>query len=203
MTTQRVLVVGASGLIGGAVADLLEQRGHEVVRASRSTGEQVDLTDEASVADLLRRVTTAGPLHAVVAATGKVPFKPAAELTVEDYRAGLLDKALGQIALVVHGAPLLAERGSFTLTSGILSHSPVPTGAAASVANGAVEGFVRAHAATLPGGARINAVSPNVLAEAEGYHPSFPGFLPVPAADVAATYVRAVEGVETGRVLDV
>ena len=203
MTSQRILVVGASGLIGGAVADLLEQRGHEVVRASRSSGERVDLTDESSIAALYERITADAPLHAVVAATGKVPFAAASELTVEDYQAGLLDKALGQIALVVHGAPLLAERGSFTLTSGILSHSPVPTGAAASAANGAVDGFVRAHAATLPGGARINAVSPNVLAEAEGYHPSFPGFLPVPAADVAATYVRSVEGVETGRVLSV
>jgi len=203
MTSQRILVVGASGLIGGAVADLLEQRGHQVVRASRSSGERVDLTDDTSVAALYERVTADGPLHAVVATTGKVSFAAAAELTVEDYRAGLLDKALGQISLVVHGAPLLAERGSFTLTSGILSHSPVPTGAAASAANGAVDGFVRAHAATLPGGARINAVSPNVLAEAEGYHPSFPGFLPVPAADVAATYVRSIEGVETGRVLPV
>ena len=42
-----------------------------------------------------------------------------------------------------------------------------------------------------------------MLAEAEGYHPSFPGFLPVPAAHVAATYVRSIEGVETGRVLEV
>ncbi len=203
MTSQRILVVGASGLIGGAVADLLEQRGHEVVRASRSSGERVDLTDESSIAALYERITADAPLHAVVAATGKVPFAAASKLTVEDYRAGLLDKALGQIALVVHGAPLLTGRGSFTLTSGILSHSPVPTGAAASAANGAIDGFVRAHAATLPGGARINAVSPNVLAEAEGYHPSFPGFLPVPAADVASTYVRGVEGVETGRVLSI
>jgi NAD(P)-dependent dehydrogenase (short-subunit alcohol dehydrogenase family) len=203
VTSQRILVVGASGLIGGAVADLLEQRGHEVVRASRSSGERVDLTDESSIAALYERITADAPLHAVVAATGKVPFAAASELTVEDYRAGLLDKALGQIALVVHGAPLLTGRGSFTLTSGILSHSPVPTGAAASAANGAVDGFVRAHGATLPGGTRINAVSPTVLAEAEGYHPSFPGFLPVPAADVASTYVRSVEGVETGRVLTV
>lgn len=191
----------AGEVVAGAVADLLEQRGHEVVRASRSSGERVDLTDESSIAALYERITADAPLHAVVAATGRVPFAAASELTVEDYRAGLLDKALGQIALVVHGAPLLTGRGSFTLTSGILSHSPVPTGAAASAANGAVDGFVRAHAATLPGGARINAVSPNVLAEAEGYHPSFPGFLPVPAADVAATYVRSVEGAETGRVL--
>ena len=200
MSSLRVLVVGASGLIGGAVADLLTERGHEVVRASRSGDEQVDLLDEGSIAALYARV---GALDAVVAATGSVPFKPAGELTVADYRAGLLDKALGQIALVVRGAPLLRERGSFTLTSGVLSRDPVPTGAAASAANGAVDGFVRAHAATLPGGARINAVSPTVLAEAEGYHPSFPGFLPVPAAHVAATYVRSIEGVETGRVLEV
>lgn len=200
MSSLRVLVVGASGLIGGTVAEVLEQRGHEVVRAARSSGERVDLTDPASIQALYERI---GPVDSVVAATGKVPFKPLAELGVEDVRTGLLDKALGQIALVTLGAPRLRPGGSFTLTSGVLAHSPVATGAAASAANGAIDAYVRAAAASLPGRHRINAVSPNVLAEAEGYHASFPGFTPVPAADVAQAFVRSVEGVETGQVFSV
>lgn len=39
-----------------------------------------------------------------------------------------------------------------------------------------------------------------MLLEATGYHASFPGFVPVPAATVAEAYVRSVEGVETGRI---
>ncbi|EWS81568.1 short-chain dehydrogenase [Brachybacterium phenoliresistens] len=200
MSRSRVLVVGASGLIGSTVADLLDQRGHEVVRSSRSSGERADLTDPASIEALFERI---GPVDAVIAATGSVPFKPLPELGVEDFRAGILDKALGQIALVTLGAPRLRPGASFTLTSGILAQSPVATGAVASAANGAIDAFVRAAATTLPGGARINAVSPTVLAEAEGYHASFPGFVPVPAATVAQAFVRSVEGVETGQVFAV
>lgn len=55
----------------------------------------------------------------------------------------------------------------------------------------------------LPGRQRINAVSPTVFTEAlDVYGSSFPGFLPVPLRDVAATYVRSVEGVQTGQVFE-
>ena len=55
----------------------------------------------------------------------------------------------------------------------------------------------------MPRGMRINAVSPTVLAEAESYHSSFPGFPQVPAADVARTFVRSVQGVETGQIFKI
>lgn len=48
------------------------------------------------------------------ATTGSVPFKSFAELTTEDYLAGLQDKALGQISLVLSGLPQLTDGGSFT-----------------------------------------------------------------------------------------
>lgn len=196
--SQRVLVVGATGLIGRHVADALVERGHDVIRASRSGAERVDLADESSIADLFARL---GHIDAVVAATGSVPFRPFAELTPADYRSGLADKALGQIALVAQGAATV--RRSFTLTSGILADQPVATGAAASVSNGALNAFVVAAATGLPAGVRINAVSPNVLADAPGYHDSFPGFEPVTTADVVRAYVRSVEGVESGRIFSV
>lgn len=200
----RVLVVGSTGLIGGAVVAALEERGHDVIRASRSADERVDLRDPSSIDALYARV---GELDAVVSATGSVPFKPVPELTVDDYRSGLVDKTLGQIALVVAGAGRV--RGSFTVTSGILADQPVATGAAASVANGALNSFVIAASTGLPGiggghaRVRLNAVSPNVLEDAPAYHDSFPGFAPVATDDVVRAYVRSVEGVETGQVFSV
>lgn len=50
---------------------------------------------------------------------------------------------------------------------------------------------------------RINCVSPTVLADSTAYHGSFPGFPPVPAAEVALAYLRAVSTPITGRVLKV
>lgn len=192
---KKVLVIGAGGLIGGAVADVLAQS-HEVVRSSRTDGERADMTDPGSVRSLFERV---GPLDAVVSCAGVVPFKPLAELSAEDYRAGLESKVLGQLNLVTEGLAHVRDGGSFTLITGVLSREPIATGAAASTANGAVESFVMAAATELPRGIRINAVSPSVLAEAHAYHASFAGYPQVPAADVARAYVRSVDGVETGK----
>jgi hypothetical protein len=64
-----------------------------------------------------------------------------------------------------------------------------------------VEGFVKASAVELPRGLRINCVSPTVLAESVGYHEYFTGFIPVPAAEVALAFVRAISTPITGRIL--
>jgi NAD(P)-dependent dehydrogenase (short-subunit alcohol dehydrogenase family) len=197
---QNILVIGASGLIGSAVADALETGGHRVIRASRSTGERVDIRDADSLTALFARV---GPLDAVVITTGSVPFRPVDELTLDDFRAGFEDKTLGQISAATIAASHLRDNGSITVTTGILSDRPVPTGAAASVANGALNAYVRAAAPSLPRGLRINAVSPNVLIEAPGYHASFPGFTPVAVADVARAYADVIEGDSTGAVISV
>lgn len=192
---KKVLVVGATGLIGQTVADTLAQE-HEVVRSSRNDGERADMSDPASVRALFEHV---GPVDAVVSCAGAVPFKPLAELAAADYEAAVQEKVLGQVNLVTEGLAHVRDGGSFTLISGVLSREPIATGAAASLANGAVESFVMAAATELPRGIRINVVSPSVLAEAEAYHPFFPGYPQVPAAEVARAYVRSVAGVETGK----
>ncbi|MFD1213018.1 short chain dehydrogenase [Arthrobacter sp. GCM10027362] len=144
-----------------------------------------------------------GTVDAVVSCTGSVPFKPLTELDEADYRAGFADKVMGQVSLVTEGLAYVADKGSFTLVSGILAREPIATGVAASLANGALESFVMAASAEMPRGIRINAVSPTVLAEAAGYHPYFPGFPQVAAADVARAFVRSVQGIETGQVFKV
>lgn len=53
---SRVLVAGASGRVGSRLATLLSARGHDVVRASRSTG--VDLLTGAGLDESMRGVNT-------------------------------------------------------------------------------------------------------------------------------------------------
>lgn len=169
-----------------------------MIAVSRSTAPAVDTTDEASIEALFAEV---GEVDAVIVAVGSVPFKPVGELTRDDYRAAFLGKVLSQLDVVRIGTPFVRDGGSFTLTTGILAREPIATGAAASMANGAVESFVIGAAPELPRGIRINAVSPTVLAEATGYHDAFPGFPPVASDVVGLAFVRAIEGVGTGRVL--
>jgi NAD(P)-dependent dehydrogenase (short-subunit alcohol dehydrogenase family) len=67
--------------------------------------------------------------------------------------------------------------------------------------NQMVEGFVKAAAVELPRGIRINCISPTVLAESIAYHAYFTGFTPVPAAEIAFAYLRAISYPITGRIL--
>ena len=174
---------------------------HELVTASRSSGDvNVDIREPDSIAAMYEQV---GRVDAVACAAGGAPYKPLTELSYEDLQAGTADKLLGQVELVRQGITHVADDGSFTVITGILARHPIRTGAVSSLANGALEAFVRAAAIELPRGQRINAVSPTIFTEAlEVYGSYFPGFLPVPLTEVAATYVRSIEGVETGRVYE-
>ena len=194
---MKTLVIGATGLVGGAAAAALEAFGDEVLRASKSSELAVDVTDARSIQALFDQV---GTVDAVVCAVGNVPFKPLADLSAEDYLSAYRGKVASQVDVVRIGAPYVADRGSITLTTGILAREPILAGAAAALANGAVESFVISAAAELPRGLRLNAVSPTVLVEATGYHSSFPGFGQVSAAEVGHAYVKAVHGLQTGRV---
>lgn len=109
---------------------------------------------------------------------------------------------MGQVNLVRFGVDALADRGSFTLTSGFLSRFPMPGSAAISLVNAGLEGFVRAAALDLPRGLRINAVAPGWVYETLVAMKRDPG-TGAPAARVAQAYVKSVEGDMTGQVDDV
>ncbi|HWI25005.1 MAG TPA: short chain dehydrogenase [Lysobacter sp.] len=198
---MKILLVGAHGTVGRGVAAELGQR-HEVLDAGRKGASvTLDLADRDSIR---RALDTVGPLDAIVAAAGQVGWKPLLELSPEDWAYSVANKLMGQVTLALVGQQYLRDGGSITLTSGVLRENPVPYGAAASLANGGIEAFVRAAAIELPRGLRINAVSPGVLLESmDSLGPFFRGFEPVPAARVALGYARSVEGAETGRVFEV
>lgn len=195
---MRILLVGAAGTLGTAVHEVLGTRGHDVLTAGRSGGDlRYDITDPAQVRELYDR---AGRVDAVVSAAGQVPYKSVGDLTPDDYLSAFTGKVLSQIDLVRQGLPRIAERGSFTLITGVTTREPIVTGAAASMANGAVEAFVRAAAIEIAP-QRINAVSPTVFTESLDHYGSFfPGMPPVDLAVVAQAYVRSVEGPQTGQV---
>jgi NAD(P)-dependent dehydrogenase (short-subunit alcohol dehydrogenase family) len=108
---------------------------------------------------------------------------------------------MGQINLVRAALPFIADRGSFTLISGIVPDEPIAGGMIIGTINQTVEGFVRGAAFEPPRGIRINCVSPTVLAESVAYHPLFPGFAPVAASDVGRAYLRAIATPVNGRVV--
>jgi len=191
---MRILVVGASGTIGKAVAEALAAR-HEVVRASRNGEQKVDITQPESICALYQRV---GRVDAVVSCAGSGVMKPLASLSDDDIRLSLADKLMGQVNLVRFGLDHVNDNGVFLLTAGIFSKQPMPGVTPLAMTNGALESFARAAALDLPRGIRINTISPPFIKET-AEKMGLPGGLP--AVENAKTYVALVEGKETGQVV--
>ncbi|HEX5819810.1 MAG TPA: short chain dehydrogenase [Gemmatimonadales bacterium] len=193
---MRVLVVGATGTIGQAVADALRAR-HEVVAVTRKSSPGVDLGEPASIRALYQAV---GPVDAVVCVAGAAAWKPLADLGDADYAFSLANKLMGQVNLVRYGREAVRANGSFTVTSGILAQRPMPGSAAVSLVNAGIEGFVRAAALEIGDGRRVNVVSPGWVSETlekMGQDPKGG----TPAHVVAEAYVASVEGSMNGAVI--
>jgi NAD(P)-dependent dehydrogenase (short-subunit alcohol dehydrogenase family) len=188
----KVIVVGASGTIGGEVAAALDAR-HEVIRASRRGDPAVDLANPESVGALFGAVDGA---DAIVSCAASAPLTP---LLDESFLATTEAKLTGQVELARRGGEHLRDGGSITLTSGKIPDA-TPGSAGGALVNAGIEAFVRAAAVEMPRGIRLNAVSPGWVREtlarlemdqAEG----------TPAAVVARAYVDSVEGGMTGEIL--
>ena len=194
---MKVVVIGATGTIGKAVADALAGR-HEVVRASRAGPVKADLDDRAS---LDRLFETVKDVDAVVCCAGSAAFKPLAQLTERDLHLGLRSKLMGQVNLTRAALGKLRDGGSITLTSGVLAHEPMQGGAAISLVNAALEGWVTGAAIELPRGLRLNVVSPPWMSETLVALKMDPKG-GIPAATAAKAYVASVEGKENGKTID-
>jgi NADP-dependent 3-hydroxy acid dehydrogenase YdfG len=75
---MKVIIIGASGTIGTAVAKELEQK-HEIIRAGRNGLDvTVDITSVDSIKNMYKQI---GKVDAVISTTGGAHFGPVSELT--------------------------------------------------------------------------------------------------------------------------
>jgi NAD(P)-dependent dehydrogenase (short-subunit alcohol dehydrogenase family) len=126
-TKMKILLVGASGVLGRAVAAELGAR-HTIIAAGSKSGDvTIDIADPASIIAALDKV---GPVDAVACAAGAVNFAPlsaftAAPIASSLYGLGLASKLMGQVNLALAAIPHLADGGSITLISGVLTYDPM------------------------------------------------------------------------------
>lgn len=150
----HVLVVGASGGIGGAAADAFAAAGARVARPGRG---ELDITDEASVAAFFANARSFD--HVVVAAAA-TKTGPIASLAQADAEAAMNSKFFGAYRVARHAR--IADGGSLTLVSGFLATRP----SASSVLQGAINAALEALARGLAlekAPVRVNAVSPGLV----------------------------------------
>jgi NAD(P)-dependent dehydrogenase (short-subunit alcohol dehydrogenase family) len=174
---QTVLVIGRGGGIARAVTLAACDAGAQVVAAGRDqrtlaavyagepeiTTETVDLTDEASIADLGRRLDGVG--HVVSTASARAHGR-VADLDRDAIRRSLDTKVIGPLMLAKRLAPRMAAGGSFVLFSGV----PRPrsrSGPWGWLTNGAADVLARSLALELAP-IRVNAISPGWSTPAPG-----------------------------------
>ncbi|UZJ34237.1 short chain dehydrogenase [Streptomyces endophytica] len=185
---MKIIVIGATGTLGSAVARHLTARGHEVVRAARRGPVPVDLADPVSLDALF---ATVRGVDAVICCAASGQLTPLDSPSDEEFTTGLDGKLLGQVHLVRRALHHLRDGGAVILTSGTFAE-PTPGGAFGALVNAGLDAFVRAAALELPRGLRLDVVSPGWVAEtlaglgldpAEG----------TPADEVARAYVDLLD----------
>lgn len=194
-TEMKILVIGAGGTIGNAVAERLAVR-HEVVRASRRGPARVDMADTATIDALFAEVGTVTAVVCCAVSGGLAPLNIESD---KDFWSGLDGKLVGQVNLVRQALAHVRDGGSVTLTSGRFAQ-PVPGSSLGHLINAGLEAFVHAAAPEMPRGIRLNTVSPGWVREtrlALGMDPA----AGTPVAAVARLYLDAVEGTAHGRTL--
>ncbi|ONI90404.1 short chain dehydrogenase [Actinosynnema sp. ALI-1.44] len=197
---MRIIVVGGAGTIGRRLVPALDQAGHEVVVAGRTSGEvRVDLVDHASIEAMYREV---GPVDAVVSIAAHGALDDFATLTADALAENMRAKFFGQVDLVLTGQHHCADGASFTLTSGIFADEAWPRVTGGGVISGALHSFVLSAAIELPRGMRVNVVSPTLVSDSvDAFDSHFPGMRPVPMEEVVGHYLQCVDGGDTGQII--
>lgn len=194
---MKILLIGASGTIGKAVAQNLSLQ-HDVISANYSGGDvQVDLGNVESIKAMFAAV---GSVDAIISTAGLANFGALNDMTDTDYQLALQNKLMGQVNLVRLGKEMINQGGSITLTSGILSREPMHGSAIVSMVNGALESYVKAAALELDS-LRLNVVAPIFVKETMAMM-GMPTDSGLSAADTASAYVAAVSGDMHGQTLD-
>lgn len=139
------VVVGASGALGGAIADRLREKGLTVVAVARGGECAADIGSDAAVTAIADAVTAAGdgPVRMVVQAAGLPPAGPLETIEPDALGRAVALKAGGLLRLI-RAVDNRLERGSrIVALGGHYGSEPAPYACAAGVTNAALANLVR------------------------------------------------------------
>ncbi|MDJ0768904.1 MAG: SDR family oxidoreductase [Ilumatobacter sp.] len=153
MQGSSVLIAGASGGLGSAIARDLAARGATLTLAARSSERlaavdapghrvAVDLrSPEACEAAVRAAVEHAGGLDVVVNAVGVVAFGPVADLSIDAMEELFLTNTFVPIMLARAALPVIREGGAIVNISGVIAEQNLPGMAAYGASKAAVRSF--------------------------------------------------------------
>jgi short-subunit dehydrogenase len=210
LTGRTVLLTGATGGIGHAIARALHARGATLVLTGRRTEVLEPLARETAAtaiaadlsqpADVDRLIAEAGDADVLVANAALPASGALVGFTVEEIDRALDVNLRAPIVLARHFAEALAARGEGHLVfiSSLSGKSGQPGSALYSATKFGLRGFVQGLRGDLaPRGVGVSAIFPGFIREAGMFHDSGtklpPGIGTSTPQDVAAAVVRAIE----------
>jgi NAD(P)-dependent dehydrogenase (short-subunit alcohol dehydrogenase family) len=178
--SQSVLILGASGGIGSAVARVLTDNGMKVALAARDRErlealsnelggapfETVDATDIGSVETLVSGMASRlGRLDGLVNCVGSILLKAAHQTSEDEWRQTLAANLDSAFAAVRAGAKAMRKTGgSIVLMASAAARVGLPSHEAIAAAKAGVIGLGRSAAATYAAkGIRVNVVAPGLV----------------------------------------
>ncbi|WP_409317335.1 SDR family oxidoreductase [Pseudomonas sp. KCJK9016] len=179
LDNQTVVIIGGSSGIGAAVASNAAERGARVYSVGRRVEtsethngvrhETADVTDNASLRQLFESIGAFD--HLVITAGPSVSAKPLADSDLLQAQQAFDVKFWGTLRAIQAALPYLSERGSITLTSGLLSRKFVAGQFIKTTLNAALESLAKQLAKELAkelAPRRVNVISPGVT-DTEAY----------------------------------
>ncbi len=163
--TKKILIIGASHGIGGALLKELQKENCEILAWNRSEIEgagiqysQVDITSDAPLPAI------DGALDGLVYCPGSINLKPFGRINKNDFLAEMEINLFGAIKAIQHALPNLkqAENASVVLFSTVAVQSGMAFHASIAAAKGAVEGLTRSLAAEFAPKIRFNCIAPSL-----------------------------------------
>lgn len=194
---MKILLIGATGIIGRAIKDALPTD-IELITATRTSGDvRLDMSDTNA---LRRAFADIGPLDGIICAAGDGAMVPLATMTDAEFNQPLDIQMKGQMNVLRLGIDAVNAGGSITLTSGVAAQSTMPATSTIAASCAAIEAFVRVAAAETDA-IRINAVSPIFVKESMALF-GMPTDGGLSAADTARAYLAVIHGDMHGQILN-
>jgi NAD(P)-dependent dehydrogenase (short-subunit alcohol dehydrogenase family) len=169
---KTVLIIGRGSGIARAISDGVRQAGGQVIAANREQGElakdysgtdvgveRIDVTDEASIAELASRVGSVDHVVCTASARARGGYS---DLTAPLVAASFAVRAIGPLLLAKHFAGKVPPDGSFLFMSGATALKPTPGMIAVAATNAAVDAVTAGLAVELAP-IRVNAISPGTI----------------------------------------
>ena len=169
---KTVLIIGRGSGIAHAIALAVSEDGGRVTAASRHPDalaeayrgmdigiEQVDVTDESSIAALAGRIAKLDHVVSTASARARGGYR---DLTASLVDVSFSTKVTGPLLLAKHLAGKLGSDGSFLFMSGATALKPTPGMLAVAAANAAVDAITAGLAVELAP-VRVNCIAPGTI----------------------------------------